>query len=120
MKLAARKREEQVMVEHGETSRTRELRFALDAYLEARFIWKTTLEDLESQLNRTIRTGDERELYRFARTFVHERYLEDAAPGGSDFGEVTDRARRYLMEVSRLSNVLEDFRKYLENISERA
>ncbi len=104
---------------------TTELRLALDAYEDARSAWRATVEDVGQQLEAMGRgrsetiPSNERQLYRLARKLVDTSYLKDASEAGG-FGELTQIARRYLTEFSRLDVALENLRENLENISEEA
>jgi hypothetical protein len=109
-------------VKMDEYSPTRELSLALEAYVGALSGWRTIVEGLEHEREirglgqSAIDARDERVLYRFARQIVDASYVGDA-PEGEQTEEITLRARRYLVEVERLLNILEDLMHHLEDIS---
>ena len=106
------------MVEPLETSLTREVRFAMGAYLGAREAWKTYYEGLTREMkirqghDRFTDTDDEREMYRHARQITNASTRRGTAM--SD--EVIRMAWRYVTEVSRLSIALGNLRQHLENL----
>ncbi len=82
------------MAQAGDTSLTRELRFALDAYVDARLGWRQIVEALRREreargLTSERHPNDERDLYRYARGVVAANYVGDL-PEGSMFEEFAD------------------------------
>ncbi len=69
------------MAQAGDTSLTRELRFALDAYVDARLGWRQIVEALRREreargLTSERHPNDERDLYRYyARGVVAANYV---------------------------------------------
>lgn len=113
--------EEYIVVEPVETSLTREVRFTMEAYLDAREVWKThydrlTLE-IETRLGREppIGTNDERAMYTFAWRMVNTDAFGEPAGEGTTY-ELRQMAWRYLTEVSRLSSALGNLKQHLENL----
>jgi hypothetical protein len=102
-----------------DTSLTRELRFALDAYIDAHTQWKTVVKDLARQKkargqgSSTSDPTNERHMYLLARKL----YLE-MEPGEGASQEIIQRARRYITEVNRLAATLNTLSQHLETISE--
>jgi hypothetical protein len=110
--------EERVMTDY---SLTKELRYALAAYLDAREGWRLAVEVIEEQFEARdpgsggLDPNNERVLYQAARA----RYLGKAGElrEGGVRDELTHRARLYLTEFGRLSNALDNLSRYLENAS---
>jgi hypothetical protein len=103
-----------------DTSLTRELRFALDAYVDARTQWKeAVVEGLarkradRGQGSSSLDPNNERYLYLLARRL----YLGGESGEGAT-QEVNQRAHRYLTEVNRLAATLNTLSQHLETISE--
>ena len=93
-------------------SLTKELRYALAAYLDAREGWRLAVEVIEEQFEAKdpgsggLDPNNERVLYQAARA----RYLGKAGElrEGGVRDELTHRARLYLTEFGRLSNALDN------------
>jgi hypothetical protein len=113
--------EEYRVVEPVETSLTREVRFTMEAYLDAREVWKTHYDgltrEIETRLGREhpIDTNDERAMYTFAWRMVNTDALGEFAGEGTTY-ELRQMAWRYLTEVSRLSSALGNLKQHLENL----
>jgi hypothetical protein len=111
------------MAQAGDTSLTRELRFALDGYVDARLGWRQIVESLKQEVEAregrqiVLDPNNEVHLYQHAQRWVETSYVGDL-PENRTFDEIADRARRYVTEVGRLRDAVERMEQHLKNISE--
>ena len=103
-------------------SLTTELRYALDAYVDARADWKAAAESLQREFKAGGGAGgkldpsDESHLWLSARALVDTSYLRDASESGA-FEELAQTTRRYLREFDGLSVALKTLNQHLERAS---